>query len=209
MKKQLFTECSLVIKLLGVFSLLVLIGCYNPKSKLGNEEYTEDEDDYDLPLEERAEEDDADAQFALGIEYDYGDRSEDLDEAIKWYTKAAEQGHVLAQNNLAFCYQRQQNYEEALKWYRKAAEQNHAEAENAIGFFYYKGYGVEQDFTEAVRWYRKSAVHGSKTGQYNLGCRYLEGVGVSEDRQEAVKWLRKSADQGHQKAIDKLAEIGE
>ena len=36
--------------------------------------------------------------------------------AVKWYRKAAEQGHVYAQHSLGLMYQ---------SWYRKAAEQGY------------------------------------------------------------------------------------
>ena len=49
-------------------------------------------------------------------------------EAIKWYRKAAEQGHVEAQYNLGNMYFRgetvKQDRLEAIKWYKKVAEQN-------------------------------------------------------------------------------------
>jgi tetratricopeptide (TPR) repeat protein len=57
-------------------------------------------------------------------------------EALKWYRKAAEQGHVSAQYNLGVMYGKgegvTQDYAEALKWYRKAAEQGHAKAQNNL-----------------------------------------------------------------------------
>jgi TPR repeat protein len=53
--------------------------------------------------------------------------------AVKWFRKAAEQGHAWAQCNLANCYYNgkgvEQSYEEAMKWFRKAAEQGHADAQ--------------------------------------------------------------------------------
>lgn len=47
--------------------------------------------------------------------------------AIKWYTKAAEQGSVLSQFNLAACYEEGQGVEKdirkAIYWYNEAAKQ--------------------------------------------------------------------------------------
>ena len=52
---------------------------------------------------------------------------------MKWYTKAAEQGHASAQYNLGVMYDTGkgalQDYKEAVKWYTKAAEQGHANAQ--------------------------------------------------------------------------------
>ncbi len=53
-------------------------------------------------------------------------------EAVKWYRKAAEQGHGDAQNELAKCYLYgkgvAQNLEEAKKWNSKAIEKKAAKS---------------------------------------------------------------------------------
>ena len=62
---------------------------------------------------------------------------QDYAEAMKWYRKAADQGHARAQFNLGFMYYDykgvRQNYAEAMKWYRKAAGQGHARAQFNLG----------------------------------------------------------------------------
>ncbi len=48
-----------------------------------------------------AEQGDADAQYYLGWQYEYGQGvKEDYAEAVRWYTKAAEQGLDVAQDLL-------------------------------------------------------------------------------------------------------------
>ena len=58
----------------------------------------------------------------------------DYQEAMSWYRKAAEQGHVSAQFSLGFRYATgwgvPRDYREAMSWYRKAAEQGHVSAQN-------------------------------------------------------------------------------
>ena len=126
---------------------------------------------------------------------------EDFTEAVKLFSKAAEQGHIKAQYYLGVCYYNgsgvEKDYTQAVKWYRKAAEQGDADAENDLGFCYENGYGVAEDYTQAVKWYRKAAEQGDATAQINLGVCYFNGQGVAEDYTEAVKWLRKAAEQGH------------
>ena len=55
---------------------------------------------------------------------------QDYKQAVKWYTKAAEQGNAEAQYNLALVYANgqgvPQDYKQAAKWYTKAAEQGNA-----------------------------------------------------------------------------------
>jgi len=55
---------------------------------------------------------------------------ESRQQALRWFHKAADQGHANAQNNLGLCYARGagvvQDKVEAVKWYRLAAEQGNA-----------------------------------------------------------------------------------
>ncbi|TPU38511.1 tetratricopeptide repeat protein, partial [Acinetobacter baumannii] len=66
--------------------------------------------------------------------------------AFEWYSKAAEQGEVKAQNNLGAYYANGdggvKNYQKALDWYSKAAAQDNAEAKYYLGILYEEGYGV-------------------------------------------------------------------
>jgi TPR repeat protein len=62
--------------------------------------------------------------------YVYDGLPQDYTEAVKWYTKAAEQGHSLAQRNLGLMYYKgqgvPQNYEQAYIWSSLAAAQSPA-----------------------------------------------------------------------------------
>jgi hypothetical protein len=80
---------------------------------------------------------DAETQYKRGMAYANGQGVTQNDtEAVKWYRKAAEQGHANAQYFLGWMYENgrgvAQNDFEAVKWYRKAAEQGHADAQNAL-----------------------------------------------------------------------------
>ena len=59
--------------------------------------------------------------------------TQDVVEAVRWYRKAAEQGHATAQYNLGAMYGKGQGVTqdavEAVRWCRKAAEQGHATAQ--------------------------------------------------------------------------------
>ena len=71
---------------------------------------TEDSQLLDLKLQ--AENDDADAQYNLGVMYEIGQGvTEDFGEALKWYRKAADQGDTSAQNNLTEMYDKGQGVE--------------------------------------------------------------------------------------------------
>ena len=80
----------------------------------------------------------------------------DLEKAVEWFTKAAEQGNMNAQFYLGVCYECgegiEQNYEKAAEWYIKAAEQGMHEAQFNIAMFYKYGDGVNKDLAECVKW---------------------------------------------------------
>ena len=149
-----------------------------------------------------AEQDLPDSQFWAGFlnEKGFWGGTNSL-EALRWYTKAAEQGHMVAQNNLGLMYWEGkgvvQDYWTAVKWLRKAAEQGVANAQHAMGFAYEEGKGVGKDYDKALEWYTKAAEQGHMVAQNNLGLMYWKGEGVSQNYWTAVMWLRKAADQGY------------
>ena len=129
-----------------------------------------------------------------GVTQDYG-------EAVRWYRRAAEQGHVSGQYNLGFMYGNGrgvvQDDTEAVRWYRRAAEQGHALGQTNLGVMYGNGRGVVQDDTEAVRWYRRAAEQGYVSGQYQPRLHVPQRSRSDQDDGEAVRWYRRAADQGH------------
>ena len=120
---------------------------------------------------EQAKAGDAEGQFYLGMwhlwGYNPGDVEpipEDKTEAMKWFRKAAEQGHIDAHTFLGDMYFQgdgvPQDYAEAVEWYRKAAEQGDDVAQFKLGQMYEEGKGVQKDMTEATKWIRKAAEQG-------------------------------------------------
>lgn len=148
--------------------------------------------------------------YKKGEDYYYGQngRDEDHSEAVRWFHKAAEQGHVEAQYLLGNCYYEEMNYSEAAKWYQEIAEQGHEDAQRYLADCYYNigenfYYGLDEnteDYSEAVKWYRKAAELGHSEAQFSLGSCYYSGTGIEEDDSEAVKWFSKAAVQGNASA---------
>lgn len=73
------------------------------------------------------------AQFFLAAEYEVGEQiPKSYENALYWYTKAAEQGIPLAQINVGSFYLNgigtKANKEEAIRWYKKAANQGNKTA---------------------------------------------------------------------------------
>ena len=126
-------------------------------------------------------------------------KEKEYTEAIKWFRKAAEQGHAKAQYDLGDCYShsgRGVDYDlvEAVKWFRKAAEQGYAKAQYRLGECYFHGnYCVKSDYAEAAKWYRRAAEQGDHSAQNMLAMLYEEGWGVKKDKIKAKYWARKAA----------------
>lgn len=94
-------------------------------------------------------------------------------EAVKWYRKAAEQGHASAQINLGVCYVNGDGVEkdqvEAVKWYRKAAEQGDESALIKLGICYEKGSGVVKNVAESYAYYNNAAITSENARLYRDG----------------------------------------
>ncbi|MGD9728509.1 MAG: tetratricopeptide repeat protein [Nitrospiraceae bacterium] len=141
------------------------------------------------------------AQFYLGVMYDLGQGvPQDLQQAVRWYTKAAEAGHTTAQLNLGVMYANgqgvPQDYRQAMHWYTKAAGEGHAGAQLNLGVMYANGQGVPQDYQQAIHWYAKAAEAGVEKAQFNLGVLYTNGQGVQQNYQQTMHWFRKAAEKG-------------
>lgn len=123
-------------------------------------------------------------------------KEKEYTEAVKWYRKAAEQGHAEAQYKLGRCYGPYgtgiHDASEALRWFRKAAEQGYAEAQYELGSNYFHGVRVKQDYAEAAKWYHKAAEQGNRLAQGRLAILYEEGWGVKKDKIKAKYWRHKA-----------------
>ena len=130
------------------------------------------------------------ARFKMAGFYARGEGvAQDLVEAAKWLTLAAEQGYAPAQNNLAVCYSTgagvPKDQAKAIAWIRKSAEQGYARAQCYLGLSYAKGEGLPRDQTQALDWFRKSAAQGFPDALNHLGYCHSQGRGVPKDEAEA------------------------
>ena len=94
---------------------------------------------------------------------------QDINKAIEWARKAAEQGYLGAQEKL-------EEYTKAQpEILQQAEEQNKEEFENIKSF----------------------AEEGNSDAQLRLAEKYFEGEGVSQDIDEAIKWAQKAVENGN------------
>jgi hypothetical protein len=116
----------------------------------------------------RAESGHAYAQYDLGIIFFI----RDIDESLKWYRLAAEQGHIRAQKQLGFIYDNglrvAENNEVAFKWYNLAAEQGDPEAQFMLGTMYMSGEGIKKDMDKARDWLHMAGDRGYENARETL-----------------------------------------
>ncbi|MBP5232553.1 MAG: sel1 repeat family protein, partial [Planctomycetes bacterium] len=123
-------------------------------------------------LKNAAEQGDMSAQFMLGACYSMAVaavvvNAKDEQEAVKWYTKAAEQGYAYAQAELWFFY-KDKDPREAVKWLTKAAERNLPQAQCELGRLYASGTGVDKNPQEAEKWFKLAAEQGYAPAEERL-----------------------------------------
>lgn len=174
------------------------------------------------------------AQVLLGSHYFLGELVEkDIDEAIYWNRKSAEQNIIGALINLGDIYEKGvsgvPDYKESMKWYKLAATHKYVEDYRAtalnldmqkiahdfavaganynVGRYYYEGLGVEQNHTEAYKWIHEAAILNLPVAQATLGSMYENGLGVGKSEGEALIWYRKAALKGNRQANDAVLRI--
>ena len=96
-------------------------------------------------------------QLSLGYMFAEGKGlPKDMQQAISWYKKSAEQGFTLAESLLGSLYLKgegiEQNHAEAERWLRKAADKGHPQSQGMLGGMLYFGHGVQKDYVQAYMW---------------------------------------------------------
>ena len=166
--------------------------------------YSDDESDLKesfMAMANAAEAGDVTAQYYLG---DFYFNTQKFEGAIKWYRKAAAQGHAKAQYSLGYMYRNglgvSKDYNKAFYWFTKAAEQGNVVAQWSLGNLYLQGWGVTQDNNKAFYWFKKTAEQGYVDSQYYLGNMYLYGLGVPRDYVQSYAWFQLAAEGGREEA---------
>ncbi len=142
-----------------------------------------------------------------------------IDEAVKWFEKSAEQGNPDAAYQLGYIYSSEKYalsdiaksnkyYAAALSDYEKAEEENsNATAEYRIGLIYLNGLGVDKNIDKAVHWFSKSTSNGNASAAYKLAVLYDEGTEVTKNPEKAFLFYQLSSELGNPYANYKLGNI--
>jgi len=158
---------------------------------------------------------DPEAQYNIGWQQMSEDSFEKhYEKTIKWFGKAAEQGHAKAQYWLGMIYMgsgASQDIEEGKRLCRSAAEAGFSRAQCTMGEWHEEGEYAYRDYREAAKWHLKAAGQGDKDSRTALVALYLFKEEVSQDIDEYVKEQRTAAEHGDPEAMHALGwmhEIG-
>lgn len=112
---------------------------------------------------------DPDAMERLGLFYQHGDgeTEKDLEEALRWYRRAAEAGSALGMNQVGFFHFKglggaNKDLKAAADWYHRAAKAGNAVAMSNIAWCYEHGSGVPLNYENARYWYLEAFLRGEK-----------------------------------------------
>jgi len=131
-----------------------------------------------------AETDSPEAWYILSNLYADGGAGlpQDHKKAFQWALKAAEEGHYVAQNNLAAYYMAGQGVardpQQAVRWYTASAEAGWAQAQMMLGRIYREGKVVPQNRAEAIKWLEKAIAQGHTGAMVELAFMYTGPTGV-------------------------------
>ncbi|MDK4707040.1 tetratricopeptide repeat protein [Kingella negevensis] len=160
---------------------------------------------------ERAHQGDRKAQFLVGRYYMHQD---DWENAVKWYTLSANQGHPKSQNNLGLAFLEGRDVPKnaviGCKYMKLSYEQMRTpeSADNVAVCHDQQGKGTPADMRIAFEHYLAAAEGGIAQAQFAVGEMYYRDEGTDKRQPEkAVYWYRKAAEQEYVKAIADLAKM--
>ncbi|MBQ8957301.1 MAG: sel1 repeat family protein [Bacteroidales bacterium] len=167
----------------------------NGKRKTLEEQATEQIDS----IRYHAEQGRADYQNMFGVCYENGwGVDKDVNEAYKWYIRAANQDNPAACNSLGNFYRMgtavKADPAKAFEWYKKGAAGGDAQAMLNLGNCYFYGMGIAKDEKTAIRWWTDAADAGNAYALSQMGDSYYFGIGVTKDLRKAVEYYQPAAD---------------
>jgi localization factor PodJL len=141
------------------------------------------------------------AAYEIGVRFAEGKGvAPDLDQAAKWYDRAAQAGVVPALFRLGTFYEKglsvKKDVDIARRYYTQAAERGSAKAMHNLAVLDADGGNKGANYKSASAWFRKAADRGVADSQFNLGILYARGIGVEQNLAESFKWFSLAAAQG-------------
>jgi hypothetical protein len=148
----------------------------------------------------KAEADDAEAQYIVGICYKNGTGKKEL--GVEWLLKSANNGYVDAQTALSLCLFKgtgvKRDPKAAMDWLKKAVAAGDMEAKAYLASYYLSR---KENLAEGIRLAEEASDAGNAAGQFTLGMAYHTGRGVPKNPEKAMELVQLAADQGQEGAV--------
>lgn len=169
----------------------------------------------------KAENGDPDAQYTIGWRHSQGIGGVmDYFKAVKWWQKAADNGHLKAMFEIGNCYEAglgglPKNYERAIDYWKAAIDRGYNDTQKlGIGYFklglqYKQGIGVQKNAQEAVRLWEMAVQYGNSDAMYKLAQCYKYGKGVEQDICKAVSLFQMAAEHDNDDAKKALKRMNQ
>ena len=147
---------------------------------------------FEIYMKLATEDNDSYSQYYLALMYEKGEGvDKDIDLAMGWMTKAAEQGDAAAKEWVkkhgisTVTEKERKDFQANLK----EAEEGHPTGQSIVGDEYYYGGVVEQDYEKAAYWYAKATEDtelAETDAAINLGDMYRDGILGEPDIENAI-----------------------
>jgi localization factor PodJL len=152
------------------------------------------------------------AAYEIGLRFAEGKGvPSNLEEAAKWYDRAARAGVVPAIFRIGTFYEKgmgvKKDVDIARRYYTQAADRGSAKAMHNLAVLDADGGGAGANYKSAAQWFRKAAERGVADSQFNLGILYARGIGVEQNLAESFKWFSLAAAQGDADAAQKRDDV--
>eukprot|EP00358_Blepharisma_japonicum_P004749 CAMPEP_0202941016 /NCGR_PEP_ID=MMETSP1395-20130829/1121_1 /ASSEMBLY_ACC=CAM_ASM_000871 /TAXON_ID=5961 /ORGANISM="Blepharisma japonicum, Strain Stock R1072" /LENGTH=565 /DNA_ID=CAMNT_0049635847 /DNA_START=218 /DNA_END=1913 /DNA_ORIENTATION=+ len=149
---------------------------------------------------------------SLGNHFLYGNPQigieRNIDQAIHYYEKAAEQNNVQALENLGMVYSQgnkvKKDTQKAIEYLEKAISLGSSQALHTLGMMHLTGNGVEKDIQKALEYFESAAKLGNLDSLNSIGVLYMNGEGVKRDYLTAGQYFQAAASFGHAPALFNL-----
>ena len=150
-------------------------------------------------IQKIAESGDAEYQYFYGACFNEGWGVDvDMEEALKWYKKAAAGNQKFSFNAIGNIYRTgsgiKADPKQAFEWFARGAEAKDPQAMLNYGNCYYYGMGTAKSLDQAVKWWTDAATYGNAFAEAQLGDCYFYGMGVEKSLSKAVEYLSRAAE---------------
>lgn len=129
--------------------------------------------------------------------------SKNISEAVKWYTRSAQQNHLPAMRRLSEIYWELKDVDRSVFWLEKLFEAGDYSAASFLASVY-----GEDKPEKALEWLMRGVAKGDLLCMHQLGSAYISGeFGIAVDKLEGLRLLELSASSGSMTSLLKVATV--